>query len=280
MLCSASNSSLPSLSNLDFFFFFLCLFSFLITKSLRVSIVLKLPGWFSERFPSVFCIAVFSLCVLSSHPLPQSPWWYPLMVKPNVPGDQLHVQVPAPRFVGAAAPPSKSLFPGLLPSTGFLRAAGPQSACCLLWRRNLNRDPLLLFRPSPTPLPVSFAASRGSVSSLGQTGKRWEGACQSPPAESAALRCRGGLGAEASCPPSQPPSFCKSGQRGRERALVPLRVGMETTLLPGGCCSPVFSVSCVQTLAREAPDSCQKLQCQHGGNTIFDLGIPGLPPIT
>lgn len=137
-------------------------------------IVLKLPGWFSERFPSVFfCVAVFSLCVLSPHPLPQSPWWYPLMVKPNVPGDQLHAQVPAPRFVGAAAPPSGSLstsFPGLQPSTGFLRAAGPQSARCLLWLRNLDCDPLLLFWPSPTPLPVSFAASRGSASSLGQTG--------------------------------------------------------------------------------------------------------------
>lgn len=50
------------------------------------------------------------------------------------------------------------------------------------------------------------------------------------------------------------------------------------------CCragaARLFSVSCVQTLAWEAPDSCQKLPCQHGGNTIFDLGIPELPPTT
>lgn len=65
--------------------------------------------------------------------------------------------------------------------------------------------------------------------------------------------------------PSRLPSFHKPGQRASEGALVPLRVGMETTLLAAGCCRwcflPVFTVSCVQTLAQEVPDSCQKPQC-------------------
>lgn len=58
------------------------------------------------------------------------------MVKPNVPRNQLHAQVPAPRFLAAAAPPSRSLstsFPGLLPSTRLLLVAGPQSARAVVW---------------------------------------------------------------------------------------------------------------------------------------------------
>lgn len=51
-------------------------------------------------------------------------------------------------------------------------------------------------------------------------------------------------------------------------------------LLPLVLSLPVFTVSCVQTLAQEVPDSCQKPQCQHGGSTIVDLGIPELPPTT
>lgn len=184
------------------------------------------------------------------------------MVKFNAWGPVAH---PSSRssVLECCRPPSRTLsipFPGLLPSTGCL---GARVVCVLSFLAPQG----------------AFCCFPSSASRLGRTAQSWEGACQNTPAGSAALSCRGGPGAEASCP-GVPAAFLPRARSASERegAGAPACGHGNHAAAAGAAC--LFSVSCVQTLAREAPDSCQKLRCQHGGNTVVDLGIPELPPTT
>lgn len=164
------------------------------------------------------------------------------MVNPNVPGDQLHAQVPAPRFLGVAAPPSRSL------SISAIHRASP---CA----RSTSLRAVFCGSATLTVVPCSCFGLRQPLSWClllppGAQLPVWGGLDRDGRVHaSARLLSLQPLGAEEgwrrrTAVPRPSRLLFVSRVSKREGALVPLRVGMETTLLPRGCCSPVFCVLC------------------------------------